>query len=204
MGNTLHADKRFHIAKGDNKRLRKSGKIPAILYGLKESSMLVEFAELDVYDVIKRVGEHGVIDIELDGKSEKSLIKEVQRDPVTKKIIHIDLQRVRENEKIKTKVPVIVKGEDTLKNYDAIAQIEKDEIEIECIPSKIPNCIAVDVSYRHPNERIRIKDIEIANEISVLDDLNSVIVSVKHIKDHTSQTETPQVIEVVYQEDMTP
>lgn len=199
----LHGNKRLHITKGDNNRLRKEGMIPAVMYGRDFGSTLVEFAELDVYDVIKKAGEHGLVDIEIDGKNEKTIIKEVQRDPVTRKIIHMDLQRVNENEKVKTKVPVTLKGESGLKLHDAIAELKMDGITVYCSPKSLPKNFTVDVSDLIPHDKIRVCDMEISNEIQVLDDLNSVVVLISAIKDRESDTETPKEIEVVYQEDIT-
>lgn len=201
MENILHGDIREHHSKGDNHRLRSKGRIPGVVYGMKQASMLVEFAELDVSHVLDKIGEHGIVDLDINGRNQKSMIKEVQRDPVTRKIIHIDLQRVNENEKVRLSVPIVIKGEDIIRNMDLITQIQKNEVEVECTPDKLPKYITVDVSSMKPHQRLTVKDIEFSNEISILDEPDTIILSVNYIKDKTTEEKTPDEAAAVHAED---
>jgi len=173
----LHGELRNHNTKGDNNKLRRNGKIPGNIYGKNLKNMLVEFAELEVFNVLRKNGEHGILDVDVDGKTYKAIIKEVQKDPLTKKIIHLDLYKVDDKEKIHAKVPVVIKGEEYLKGMNAVVQKIQDEVEVECSADKVPKFIVADITKIN-KDKITVSDLEIAEEISVIAPPNALIATI--------------------------
>ena len=96
----LEMNKRFIDVPNSAKKARRNGKVPGVLYGKKMNNLLFEVGELELCHEIAANGEHGVLEFSLDGEGHRGLIKEVQRDPVTNKIIHLDLEELKGKNKI--------------------------------------------------------------------------------------------------------
>lgn len=198
MENLLNANIRLHASKGENNRLRVRKKVPAVLYGMKDPNMLVEFGEMELSRVLSITGEHGVVRVNLSGKSEDAIIKEVQRDPITRRITHMDLQRIDSNQIIRARVPVVVKGDEYIKKSGTVVQQQVNEVEVECSPSKLPKCIYADVSKLGNKHRITVGDLEIGEEISILNNPLSTVVSLSYRKNTVTEEESPNDIMLIH------
>lgn len=201
MDNMLNANIRLHASKGENNRLRVRGKVPAVLYGMKDQNMLVEFGEMELSRVLNSSGEHGVIKLNLSGKTEEALIKEVQRDPVTRRVTHMDLQRVNNSEIIKAKVPVVIKGEEYFKNSGTIVQQQVNSVEVECTPDKLPKHIYADLSTLGGRHRITVGDLEVGEEISILNNPLSTVVTLTYSKNTNTEVESPSSATSMHSDD---
>ena len=104
--NNLNLNKRDSNISNNAKKLRRAGKVPGILYGKSLNDFMFEVGELELCREISKNGEHGVLDFDLNGCAHKALIKDVQRDPVSHKIIHLDLEELEQNQKIVSSVPI--------------------------------------------------------------------------------------------------
>lgn len=197
----LNANIRLHQTKGENNRLRNRGKVPAVIYGMKDPNMLVEFGEMELAHVLKQKGEHGVVKVNVSGKLEDAIIKEVQRDPVTRRITHIDLQRLDGNQVIKARVPIVLRGEQYYKNSGTIVQQQVNEVEVECTPDKLPKCIYADVSGLEKKQKLTIGDLEIGSEISVLDNPLATVVSLTYSKNTNTEEESPNDAMAMHSDD---
>ena len=162
------------------KKARRNGKVPGVLYGKKINNLLFEVGELELAHEIGINGEHGVIEFNLDGENHKGLIKEVQRDPVSNKIIHLDLEELKGKNKIVSSVPIHYIGEEYLNKKGIVLQKEKDSVKVECSVESLPKYIDFNIGTGNVGSVYKFGDLEIASEISVLDDLNSVIASVSY------------------------
>jgi large subunit ribosomal protein L25 len=160
------------------RRARKSGKIPGIIYGKNISNMLFEIGELELNKEIYKNGECAVINVELDGEIHKALVKEIQRDPVEHKIVHMDLEEIPENENIQTEIPIFFSGEDIVAKKGAAAQKERNSVKVECKVDNLPKHVNVNLSRLQIGDTYRIGDIELSRDISIIDDLNAVVASI--------------------------
>jgi large subunit ribosomal protein L25 len=201
MEDTLHGNIRLNPSKGNNNRLRKAERVPGVLYGLNNPNFNVEFAEMELIDVLQKVGEHGVVDIDINNSHEKAMIKEVQRDPLTRKITHIDLQRVDDAHKIHAKVPIVIRGEDRLKSMGAMVQKQLNEVDVVCTADKLPKYIVADLSRFDIGDRFMVRDLEVADEISVINDSDIVIAAITHIKENKTELQTPNAASVMHVDD---
>lgn len=189
MENTLHGILRLKPTKGQNNRLRSAGRIPGVMYGLKNPNFLVEFAEAEVLDVLNHPS--STVNVDVNGETKKAIIKEVQRSPITRQILHIDLQMVDDVHKIHTRVPVKIVGEDKIKRNGGMAQVQTTEVEIEGTADKLPRFITADLSKVPVGGRLTVGDLEVSSEISIVGDPSTIIASVTYIKDMQTESVTP-------------
>ncbi|WP_300381828.1 50S ribosomal protein L25 [Clostridium sp.] len=173
----LNLQKRDTNISNNAKKLRKIGKIPGVLYSKELNNLLFEVGELDIVREVRQNGEHGVINLSVNGDRVKALIKDVQRDPVTNKIIHLDLQELEHNQKVISQVPIHYLGEEFLHRKGMVLQKEKDTIKVECYSDNIPKSFKINMTQDDKESVYRISDLEVASELSIIDDLNSVIAS---------------------------
>jgi large subunit ribosomal protein L25 len=184
LDNFIHCEDRQQVSKGNSHRLRAAGKIPGVVYGLNSSNMNVEFGSMEVLKVLEVSGEHGIIEIQRNGTSEKVIVRDVQRDPVTRELIHIDLQRVDENKRITTMVPIVLRGESSLRKKEAVVQKQVDAVEVEGRPGSLPRFFHIDVSQMIPGNRITFNDLEISSEISIIGDMDTIIGAVARLREN--------------------
>ena len=143
----LHADIRSEQGKGAVRRLRRSGRIPAIMYGAGREPTPIDLAE----NVIRRQLSNEaffshVLTVKVDGHEEKAVIKSLQRHPATERILHLDLLRVSETQRITMLVPIHFENEEDSPGRRAGGSISHHttEVEITCLPKDLPEYLSVD------------------------------------------------------------
>ena len=176
----LEMNKRSIDIPNSAKKARRNRKVPGVLYGKKMNNLLFEVGELELCHEIAANGEHGVLEFSLDGEGHRGLIKEVQRDPVTNKIIHLDLEELKGKNKIISSVPIHYIGEEYLNKKGIVVQKEKDSVKVECSIDALPKYIDFNIGTGDVGSVYKFGDLEVASEISILDDLNSVIASISY------------------------
>lgn len=169
------------------KKTRRAGKIPGILYGKKANNFLFEVGELELGKEISQQGEHGILNFGIGGNEHRALVKDVQRDPVTHKIIHLDLEEVDGNQKIISSVPIHYVGEELLTKKGIVLQKEKDSVRVECCANSLPKYVDMNINQGKVGSVYKFGDLEIASEISIIDDLNSVIASISYERKTVSE-----------------
>ena len=176
----LQINQREKKTRHSSRQCRRKGLVPGVLYGKGINNFLFEIGELELNHALSVTGEHGLLNINSQEGSLNTLIKEVQRDPVTRRVLHIDLEKVEGNEEIETVVPINYVGEEYINKLDAVLQKNIDSIKVKCSPSNIPKGVNLNVGRAKPGEQFKIADVEFGNEITVVDDLNSIVASVSY------------------------
>ena len=174
----LNCNERVKSSRHDAGKVRRMGKVPGILYGEKISNLLFEIAEMDLNKEIARQGEHGVVDININGTAHRTLIKEIQKDPVTHKIIHIDLEDINSDKMIQSEVPLHFLNEDKVNQTGGILQKEKSSVRVQCKAGDLPKYINVDLKNLKYGDVYKLSNIELAGEITFTEDINTVIATV--------------------------
>lgn len=169
---------RNKVSNHDAKRERRKGFVPGVLYGKNMKNILFEMGEFELNTEINRNGEHGRLDVQIEGEAHKTLIKEVQRDPVNQKILHIDLEEINKDTVITTEVPVVFTGEDMVLKKGGYVQKEKDNLKIKCMPDNIPSSLKIDLEKMQVGDTYKVADVEFGSDITIMDDLNSAIVTI--------------------------
>lgn len=176
----LQVNQREKKTRHSSRQCRRKGLVPGVIYGKGINNFLFEIGELELNHALSVTGEHGLLSINSQEGSLNTLIKEVQRDPVTRRVLHIDLEKVEGNEEIETAVPINYVGEEYINKLDAVLQKNLDSIKVKCSPSNIPKGVNLNVGRAKPGDQFKIADVEFGNEITVVDDLNYIVASVSY------------------------
>jgi large subunit ribosomal protein L25 len=147
--------------KNEARRLRKSGSVPAIVYGAGKAPVSVAVDPKQVFRILKSDSGHNTIfNLELDGESTKAMIVDWQTEPIKGSLLHLDLKRIAMDQVLVVTVPVLLKGEAIgVKTQGGIMEQLLREVEIECLPGDIPAHIDVDVTNMEFGHVLRVKDL---------------------------------------------
>ena len=146
----LSATGRNDEGKGASRRLRRAGAIPAIVYGAHADPQSIQLEHEKTWVASQNEWFYAsIIDLDVDGKVQKVLLRDMQRHPYKQVIMHLDFQRVSENEAIRVSVPLHFVGEDKSpagKAADVVISHEHNEVHISCLPKDLPAFVEVDLS----------------------------------------------------------
>jgi len=175
---TLRSD----AGKGVARRLRHDGRVPAILYGQKEKPLGLSAPEKELRSILHQHPDSAIVDLTVEGSADtvNAIVREVQRHPATGKLLHIDLQRIRLDEKVRVDVHVEIQGSPVgVKEQGGILEHGVRSVSITCLPAEIPDAITIDVSALRIHDAARIRDVT-ANYpgIEFLDDPHTALATV--------------------------
>ncbi|MFH1277353.1 MAG: 50S ribosomal protein L25 [Candidatus Eisenbacteria bacterium] len=160
---TLKAAPRGTEKRSELKQLRKAGRVPGVLYGFGEDARRIEIQQTELKPVLKRA--HGatlLIDLEIEGDATPvtTVFREVQRDPLTREILHCDLLKVDMTRKYNVTVPIVILGEAVgVKIHGGVMDVQTREIEIRCLPGEIPEHYEIDVTAMEIGDSVHVADI---------------------------------------------
>lgn len=173
----LSATPRDGTGKGSARTLRSQGRIPAIIYGhgREPQTLAIETRELE--KLLSRISaESTVIELTLDGKSAKTLIREIQRHPFKRQILHVDFQELVAGEKVTVRLPIILTGiPDGVRQDGGILDQTMRELEVEVDPANIPNHVEIDVTSLKIGDSIHVRDIALPEGVEVAGELDSSV-----------------------------
>ncbi len=173
MADTLNVKRREQLGSANNRRLRATGSIPAILYGHGEANLSLTVPSGDVMSVVR----HGGKVVKLAGDaSDNALIRAVQWDVWGKDVLHIDLLRVSEKDKVKVQVTVELKGAAVGTTEGGVVEHVLHEVEIECPAMSIPDKLVLNITELHLNSSLFAKDIPLPPGGLMVTDEDTLIV----------------------------
>lgn len=183
---TLEVSKRETTGKEIAKKLRRDGKVPAVVYGAHRDPVAITVDRKSVSELIQK-SEHGVRSVFLlkmagTDQQRHAMIKEITIDPLSRKMTHIDFVRVLMDEKVKVTIPVHLNGTAKGVKEGGVLDFQVRELHVECLPNAIPDSIEVDVAPLGGHEYYRVKDLIVPEGVKVLDDPERVVVGVTHLK----------------------
>lgn len=176
---SLKAILRGDIGSNKVKKLRKDALIPGIVYRKGEPTKSFAVDELEFTKLFRQVGTSALFELDMEGEKIPTIVKSVQRDPVKGNVIHIDLQELDMEQRIKLQVPITLLNRDNIALQPSVLMQMMDAVEIECLPGDIPESVGIDVSGMDFNTPILVKDLEIMkdNRLTVLTDPEQLICS---------------------------
>lgn len=181
--NTLDITLRTEFGKRANYKLRKSGKIPAVVYGGKEQRY-VAVDDREFEKKYHKAPESLIISLMLDGQEQcEVLIKDYQDDILTGKMQHIDFFEITRGVLLKTSIPVYLEGVPVGVKAGGVLEQIVHNIEVECLPRNIPEKIAIDVSALDMNQALHVKDIPVNPDVKLLLDPEEIVCHVTHVKE---------------------
>jgi large subunit ribosomal protein L25 len=179
---TLEVSRREQTGKEVAKKLRRDGKVPAVVYGGHKDPVAITVDRKAVSELVQK-SEHGIRSVFLlkmagTDQQRHAMIKEITIDPISRRMEHIDFVRVVMDELIKVTVPVHITGTAIGVKEGGLLDFQVREVHIECLPTAIPDAIDIDVSALGPHDYYRVKDLQLPEGARVLDDPERVVVGV--------------------------
>lgn len=195
----LNVSKREKTGKGAGRELRRTGMIPAILYGRNREPEMLTVKLKDFEDAVrsKQIGrlmfqlniQNGTAD------AKRVMIKELQRDPVRFDFIHIDFYEVSMDRKINVRIPVTTRGKCIGVEYGGTLQLIRRELEVLCFPMEIPDQIEIDVTNLNVGDVVHVKDIETEGDIEIPAEVNFTVLTVVGAKPTEAELEEEEAEE---------
>jgi len=177
----LQSEPRDGAGKGVARKLRMQGRLPAVLYGRKDAPMGLSLNEVEMKGILRRHPDSAIVDLTIAGGTTiNAIVRDVQRHPASGKLVHIDLQRIRLDEKVRLEVHVNVTGTPAgVKEQGGILEHGTRTVNVMCLPTEIPHAIEVDVSALMIHQSIKIKDIVATYpQVEFLDDEETTLAGV--------------------------
>jgi large subunit ribosomal protein L25 len=178
---TLEVQPRTDRGKNANRRLRAAGKVAGVVYGLDQPPQTVQLERRSIVTMLREgATENSIFLLRLAGTADHhTMIRELQVDPIDRRILHIDFQRIDLSQKVTVKVAVEIVGvPEGVKNEGGLLDFVTREVEVECLPTQIPDKITLDVSALHVGQHSEAKELVLPEGVTLVDDPNRVIVSV--------------------------
>ena len=197
----LIAETREDQGKGASRRLRRQGKVPAIIYGGgRPPRALVLDHNKVLHQLDQEAFYSSILTIKVGDKSQAAIIKDVQRHPAKRQIMHVDMQRIVEDEKIRMNVPIHLLGEQQapgVKTGGGTVMRLMTEVEVTCLPRDLPEYFEVDISHLELDDMLYLSDIKVPDgveitELSYGEEHDHAIVSVHVMKSAAVEEEAPE------------
>ena len=188
--NVLEAQPRAPGNKNDARRVRRSGKIPGVLYGAGRNALALTLDPRQVTRILhSATGHNTIFELALDGERTKAMIVDWQYEPIKGALLHIDLKRIAMDQKLKVNVPIVLKGEAAgVKQQGGILEQVLREVEIECLPGDIPSSIEADVTDLVFGKVLRVSDLPRSDKFELITDENQTVAHITSVKEEEAPT----------------
>lgn len=176
---TLKAEPRQTSSRGDLNRLRREGRVPAVVYGKgvdQPTPVSVDALELGA---LLRSHPHAVLELEVPGLGKKNvLLSEVQRDSMSRQVLHVDFHKINMNESIKAPVRLEVSGRSAGEKEGGMLQLVLHELEVECLPRNLPESILLEVENLQVGDNLSVGDLKLPSGVTATADPDTVVAAV--------------------------
>jgi large subunit ribosomal protein L25 len=189
----LDAEFRETQGKGASRRLRHEGKVPAILYGGHLGARALTLSHQKLVLMLDNERFYStILSLKVGDQTQAAILKDVQRHPYKNAVVHIDFQRVEENEKIRISIPLHFKGASIspgVKTQGGMVSHMRNDVEVSCLPKDLPEFIEVDISGLSLNESIHLSQLKVPDGVSLVDlaKEDSAVVAI-----HSPRAEEPE------------
>lgn len=187
----LACQKRELNTKSYLNQLKKNNMIPAVLYGKGQANMLITLEGRQVAKTFHSHGARGIFSLEISGEAKPvmAVIREIQRDPLSRQITHLDFMMINMSEKFTSLVPVVIHGEEEASKNGGIVQFGLKEIEVECLPQDLPENMTYDISNLEIGSTVTVADLQPPAGVEILSNPEAVIVTILAPSKATSEDE---------------
>ena len=173
----INVGERTHKGKSKIRALRREGKIPGVYYYHGEENVNLEIDKKNLYHALS-TGQH-VFEVTINGETQYVMIKAVQYHPVTDEVMHVDLMRVRRSEKMTFTIPIVLEGDAIGVEEGGVLSQILTAIDINCLPTNVPESINVDISDLELNSTISIVDItDIPDDVEIVTSIESTVATI--------------------------
>jgi large subunit ribosomal protein L25 len=194
----LSAQARDNGGKGIARKLRGEGRVPAVVYGHGRDPQALSINTRELERLLDHISaESTVIDLDIDGKPSRTLIREIQRHPFKRQILHVDFQELVAGEKVSVSIPIVLVGIPAGVRLDGgMLDQTMRELEIEVDPSNIPNHVEVDVTELTIGSSVHVRDLTLPDGVEVLDDDDASVCVVSAPRAVVEATPAEEAVEI--------
>lgn len=182
---TLLIEAKVRDTKASPMYLRSVNQIPAVFYGKKQDSVPLTLEYQAFRKVFQKAGRSKIIELIIDGKKKPALIHEVQLNPLSDRVSHVDFKFVNMDEEITARIPLITVGiAPAVKDLGGILTTVKQEVEVRCLPKDLPGSIEIDVSVMDSlHSSIHVKDLKVGAGVKFMTPMEDVVVTISQAKE---------------------
>ena len=192
----LNARKRENKGSGEARRVRRAGRIPAVLYGRSGKAISIDLDARDFANRTKNISESTILKVDIDGKPYDAFVKDTQRNIQDNNILHIDFYEVESGVSLRARVTIQLKGNAIGVREGGLLEFPLHEVEVECLPKDLPERIELDISSLGTNQSIYVRDLKLGEGVRLITGSDQVIVLIKLARDESA----PVVEETVAEE----
>ena len=188
--NVVEAQPRTERGKNETRRVRRGGRVPAVLYGAKKQTLAITVDPKQMARILtSETGHNTIFDLQVGEERSKAMIVDWQYEPVKGALLHIDLKRIAMDERLKVSVPIMLRGEAAgVKQQGGILEQVLREVELECLPGDIPSHIDADVSELVFGKLMRVSDLPHSSKVKFLTDPNQTVAHIISVKEEVAPT----------------
>ncbi len=186
----VEAQPRTERGKNETRRVRRGGRVPAVLYGAKKQTLAITVDPKQMARILtSETGHNTIFDLQVGEERSKAMIVDWQYEPVKGALLHIDLKRIAMDERLKVSVPIMLRGEAAgVKQQGGILEQVLREVELECLPGDIPSHIDADVSELVFGKLMRVSDLPHSSKVKFLTDPNQTVAHIISVKEEVAPT----------------
>jgi len=186
--NLVEAQPRTERGKNEAGRVRRSGRIPAVVYGAKKQTLAISVDPKQITRILtSETGHNTIFDLQVGEERTKAMIVDWQYEPIKGSLLHIDLKRIAMDERLKVSVPIMLKGEAAgVKQQGGILEQVLREVEVECLPADIPSHVDADVSELVFGKLLRVSDLPHRDRVRFLSDPNQTVAHIISVKEEVA------------------
>jgi large subunit ribosomal protein L25 len=178
----LSAKNRQGTGSPEARRIRRSGRIPAVLYGRSGRAISIDLDAKEFVQGVKNISESTIVKVDIDGKPYDAFVKSTQRNITNGNIIHVDFYEVESGIALRARVSIHINGNPIGVREGGVLEFPLHEIEVECLPKDLPERIDVDVSELKVNQSIHVRDIVLGEGVRLISGADQVVALVKFAK----------------------
>jgi len=182
----LSARNRQNKGSVEARKIRRAGRIPAVLYGRSGKAISIDLDALEFTNGVKNISESTIVKVEVDGKPYDAFVKDTQRNIIDGNILHVDFYEVESGIALRARVSINLKGTAVGVREGGILEFPLHEIEVECLPKDLPERIEIDISTLGVNQSIHVRDIPLADTIRLISASDQVVALVKYAKEQAA------------------
>jgi large subunit ribosomal protein L25 len=158
------------------RRIRRAGNVPAVLYGMKRPNLQLSIAEEEMQRFLK-TGSH-LVELRLGDKTRPAILREIQQDPVSDEILHVDFHRVDHDVEVDDHVHVHFKGRAAGEKEGGVFQTLKETIHVRCRPKLLPEEFLLEIAEMHVGDTLKVSQLEVPAGVTILDDPDDLVAQV--------------------------
>ena len=178
----LQAKNRQKAGSAESRRIRRSGRIPAVIYGRSGKAVSIDLDAVEFVHGVKGISESTIVKVQVEDKSYEAFVKATQRNIVDGNILHIDFYEVESGVVLRAKVTLVLQGNPVGVREGGILENPLHEIEVECLPKDLPERIEIDISSLKVNQSLHVRDIPIGEGVRLISSADQVVALVKFAK----------------------